>query len=121
MIDAGALLQRCTRDSFGCLLWGGAKADGYGVINIDGKTAYMHRLAYEDAHGPIPDGYEVDHECRRRNCCALAHLVLVTRAENERRKRWRNRVKQRECRLGHDLRLWGMVTPEGGRVCRQCR
>jgi hypothetical protein len=47
-------------------------------------------------------------------------LQLAQRSENEKRKSWRYRAKRTTCPKGHDLKLHGVVTPEGGRVCRQC-
>lgn len=107
-----------TRDLiFGCELADGRKdREGYA---FHGKTrAHLH--AWISHHGAIADGMEVDHLCRRRNCCALHHLELVTRSENEKRKSWRYRARRTTCPKGHALSLHGIVTPEGGRVCRQC-
>lgn len=38
-----------------------------------------HRLVWEKAHGPIPEGYEVNHMCGNRACCNLEHLELLDR------------------------------------------
>lgn len=91
-------------------------ADGYAY---HGKSR-AHIVAYERENGPVPDDRELDHLCRRRNCIALHHLELVTRAENERRKSWRYRVRRTRCPRGHDLERNRVVTPESGIVCRQC-
>ncbi len=79
-----------------------------------------HLVAWIAVHGPIADGLELDHLCRRRNCRALHHLELVTRAENEKRKSWRYRVRRKLCPRGHELERHRVVTPEHGIVCRQC-
>lgn len=61
-----------------CLIWTGAtSSNGYGVVDIHGVTRSTHRLAYESAHGAIPDGYHVDHLCKVRSCCNAAHLEAV--------------------------------------------
>ena len=102
---------------FGCdLVTTRLDRDGYAY---HGKSR-AHVVAWINVHGPLPDGMEIDHLCRRRNCRALAHLEMVTRSENERRKSWRHRVKRSRCARGHDLSLHGIVTPEGGRICRAC-
>lgn len=103
--------------TFGCIIASGrVDKDGYA---FHGKTrAHIH--AWLEAGRSIPEGMEIDHLCRRRNCKALHHLELVTRSENEKRKNWRYRVRRTTCPQGHDLKLNGAVTPEGGRVCRQC-
>lgn len=102
---------------FGCeLSTARLDRDGYA---FHGRTR-AHLAAWEREHGQIADGMEVDHLCRRRNCVALHHLELVTRSENEKRKNWRYRARRQRCPVGHELSMHGVVTPEGGRVCRQC-
>ena len=102
---------------FGCQLATGRR-DREGYAFHDSTRA--HIAAWTAANGPIADGMELDHLCRRRNCVALHHLELVTRAENEKRKHWRYAVRRVLCPRGHDLKEHGVVTPEGGRVCREC-
>lgn len=102
---------------FGCLLATGRRdKDGYAFM---GSTR-AHIAAWEAERGRIEPGMELDHLCRRRHCKALHHLDLVTRAENEKRKSWRYRARRTHCPAGHELARTGIVTPEGGRVCRQC-
>lgn len=102
---------------FGCeLAQGRADRDGY---VFHGQTrAHIH--AWIAANGSVPDGLVIDHLCRRRNCVALHHLEAVTQSENEKRKSWRYRRRRVKCRAGHELEEHGVVTPEGGVVCRQC-
>lgn len=103
---------------YGCELWTGRlDKDGYGM-HPSGRRA--HLVAYEREHGKVPSGMELEHACRRRRCVCIAHLVPVTRSENERRKSWRYRAKQTKCPRGHDMSTNAMVTPEGGRICRRC-
>lgn len=102
---------------FGCeLVTSRLDRDGYAY---HGRSR-AHLVAWISAHGPIADGLEVDHICRRRRCVALAHLELVTRSENEKRKGWRYRAKRTHCKNGHELANTAMITPEGGRICRTC-
>lgn len=69
----------------GCLVWTGStdgKA-GYGKLKWQGRMQYAHRLAWEDAHGAIPDGLELRHKaCDNPPCIDLAHLAIGTHAEN---------------------------------------
>lgn len=107
---------------FGCLIW-------EGPINSNGYPTYWpaHHLprqaylvAWELENGPIPAGKELDHLCRRRLCVAVPHFELVSRAENQKRKFWHYRSHLAACPKGHDLRVHGRRTPEGGQVCRIC-
>ena len=102
---------------FGCHLADGRKdRDGYAFHG----AARAHIVAWVAVHGPVPQGLELDHICRRRNCIAVHHLEAVTRTENERRKSWSYRARRAKCSRGHDLRTNRVVTPEAGIVCRAC-
>lgn len=74
-----------THNGTPCWIWSGSRVNGYGKICRGGKKHRLHRLVYELFAGPIPDGLELDHLCRRRACCNPAHLEPVTRLENVRR------------------------------------
>lgn len=102
---------------FGCELATGRRdREGYA---FHGATR-AHIAAWTAARGPVPPGLELDHLCRRRNCCALHHLELVTRSENELRKNPRYRIRRQRCPAGHDLNRNRIITPEQGIVCRRC-
>lgn len=105
-----------TPDIFGCIIHPDVDRDGYGRI----KGRLAHYVAWEKVNGPVPEGMELDHACRRRACRRVVHLELVSRSQNEQRKSWAVRARRKVCAKGHDLRINAAVTPEGGRVCRQC-
>lgn len=68
-----------------CLIWQGSLNDrGYGMSSSGGRRL-AHKVQWETVHGPVPDGLELDHLCRQRDCVNPAHLEPVTHAENMRR------------------------------------
>lgn len=66
-----------------CKVWTGALTrNGYGQMRRDGRVQRVHRVAYEENVGPIPEGMDLDHLCRTRACWEFTHLEPVTRREN---------------------------------------
>jgi hypothetical protein len=113
-----------------CKEWAQARdRDGYGLRQYGGKNGKLvrvHRLVWEQANGPIPDGQWVLHKCDNPSCYEVAHLFLGTVADNNRDTAAKGRThgqKQTHCKHGHAF------TPENtylehrpdGRVARRCR
>ncbi len=68
-----------------CWEWNGSRnEDGYGIVKRDGKLRKAHRLAYELAWGPIPDGLLIRHRCDNPPCCRPTHLIPGTKLDNAR-------------------------------------
>lgn len=65
-----------------CVLWQRATSNGYGVVRVAGRRWFVHRLAYEVAHGPLEPGSVVHHTCGNRACFAEEHLQAVTPHDN---------------------------------------
>lgn len=115
----------------GCWLWTGALTTaGYGQTRILGagsKQALVHRLSYEIVHGVIPEGYQIDHLCRVRNCLNPEHLEVVTGRQNTLRGNTRPaaNVAKTHCPAQHPYDETNTVIKPGRygprRVCRTCQ
>lgn len=104
-----------------CWLWTGAlNSRGYGCFAIRGRSQLAHRLSYEDAVGPIPDGLTIDHLCRTKHCVRPSHLEPVTAAENNQRAK----DMVTHCPRGHELAGPNLVAKRNtrtGHLMRNCR
>lgn len=106
----------------GCWTWMGAiGSHGYGSFWLGRKDwTLAHRYSYERLVGPVPDGYELDHLCRNRECVRPDHLEPVTGAENKRRA-MAVRPLVTECRHGHAYDDDNtVINSKGYRECRTC-
>ncbi len=107
-----------------CWLWTASKSDnGYGKFDIDGRRLMAHRVAYMFEVGPIPDGFQIDHLCRVRDCVRPDHLEAVTQYVNNMRSESvsAQAARQTQCIHGHDFTTANTyVTPDGRRQCRTC-
>jgi len=103
----------------GCWVWTATGvANGYGTIDVDGRHALAHRVAYELFVGEIPAGLDLDHLCRNRRCVNPAHLEPVTRSENLRRG-----FEARGCKNGHPFSdtAFSIVRRADGGTERRCK
>ncbi len=98
--------------------------NGYGKVRFEGRGYLAHRVTYEHFIGPIPEGHQIDHLCRVRNCVRPDHLEAVTSRENTLRGQsptGRNAAKT-HCEKGHPLQGEHLlVRADGYRACRTCR
>jgi hypothetical protein len=131
-----------------CWLWQGrVEPGGHGQVTRGGKVYRVHRLAWEETYGLVPEGHTVAHVCGAPACCNPAHLTLSTTAELRKSEvtPWQERlVKQPDgcwifqgslnndgyAQIRHDGRTvrlhrlaWEAVNgpiPKGMRVCHSC-
>ncbi len=107
----------------GCWLWNGCTSYGYGMFYAGSKLRRAHRVSYETLIGPIPDGLQIDHLCRVRNCVNPAHLEPVTNRENSLRGIGPTAINARAvvCKFGHRFTDENTYRDRRGRECRTCR
>lgn len=87
--------ERVTEGANGCLLWTGAvNSRGYGCVMRCAHGYLAHRIAYADAVGPIPAGYQIHHRCRTRLCVNPLHLEAISPREHQRLDRTKLNVEQ---------------------------
>lgn len=107
-----------------CWIWTASlNAQGYGQVRRLGRNYGCHRVAYLLTHGSIPEGMQLDHLCRVRECVNPAHLEPVTNQENARRSpiMGRGQTYKTHCPQGHPYDEGNTyITPQGKRRCRQC-
>lgn len=133
MMETEDRFWRKVEKTDGCWLWRGMLShNGYGrfVISFEPRPSRRqtriaaHRFALQLTGVVIPEGMEVDHLCKTRNCVRADHLEVVTGNENIRRSNSIAGVNSRKthCIRQHPLDGGNLyVTPNGRRQCRTCR
>lgn len=94
-----------------CILWPQpGRRNGYGETFRDGKVLYAHRLAWEEAHGPIADGLTIHHRCEVRACINTKHMELLRRDDHA-GALGHGKLTREEAREIRDLAEAGLKTP----------
>lgn len=113
------------------MLYAGGLSSGYGQVTSgsrrDGtlKNNLAHRVVYEEVVGRIPEGMQLDHLCRVRNCVNPEHLRPVTIKENVLAlgslSLPRLNLDKTHCPQGHAYDDANTIKWRGERACRACR
>ena len=112
----------------GCWIWiGGRTTAGYGLLWVDGKLQYTHRLSWMWLVGPIPDAYVIDHDhpvrgCGNPSCVNPDHLQAVPEQVNLWRKRELkadNTSGERGIRWDAARKKWSVEVSRGGKRFRR--
>lgn len=111
-----------------CWVWTASKSPkGYGKIGIKNVPRLAHRVSYELANGPIPDGLMVCHNCPDGDnpaCVNPAHLFLGTNTDNVQDMIKKGRAPfqaKTHCVNGHELTPDNIYSLGNSRECRTCR
>lgn len=116
---ADRLAYYSVRTEAGCLVWTGSKDGrlGYGKLRWNGPMRYAHRLAWELANGPVPEGLVLRHTCDNPPCIEITHLLLGTQTDNVADCFARGRQSERSGEANNSARLtWTAV-----RLIREAR
>lgn len=120
---ASSFWARASRTD-GCWIWLWlVDRKGYGRVRYQGRQTKAHRLAYELAVGPIPDGAFVLHSCDNPSCVNPCHLSLGDHAENMRHRAERRRhasSRATHCPQGHSYSAENTYSYPQGRRCKTC-
>lgn len=116
-VDARSGCWLCTRS---------LNTPGYAHMIVGGRVTSGHRVMYEASRRcKIPQGYQIDHLCRTRNCVNPAHLRCVTGGDNTRAGNNAQRDKT-TCDRGHafteeNTRRYKTRDGYNARKCRACQ
>lgn len=129
------LERRLVRQPNGCLEWQGSRLPkGYGQIGVKGMPRLTHRVAWELANGPIPDGLNVLHHCDNPPCGETEPSeeypetgdLLGTQGDNMADKTAKGRGRcgnagKTHCIRNHEFTAENTyLSPAGKRECRTC-
>lgn len=110
---------------FGCWDWQACTRGGYGRFSLHGANTLAHRFAYQEVHGTIPEGQELDHLCQNKACVNPVHLQAVPHRVNILRGGNFAAIKaaQTHCKRGHEFTTSNTIFRREyrNRECRQCK
>lgn len=108
ILSPGDVFDSRVEKTDGCWIWKGTtNGYGYGIILMPGEIQVRaHRFSFERSIGPIPTGMVVRHTCDNPPCVRPEHLILGTKADN-------NRDTAKRRRHNYGLAHWnGRLSPD---------
>jgi hypothetical protein len=109
-LEGGTLIDRFNskwkeNKETGCHEWTAQKkTQGYGRFCFEGKRVGAHRVAWQLANGPIPDGLQLHHKCGNKGCVNPDHLEMVTQKQNMMKPDGGAALMIRQGKLAADIR-----------------
>jgi len=102
----------------GCWAWSGTITNGYAVIGIHSKPAYVHRISYYLKHGVWPN--ITRHRCGDRSCVNPDHLLSGNHKDNANdavEDGTNHQIYKKTCPFGHP---YTRNQKKNRRECRVC-
>jgi hypothetical protein len=93
-----------------CAIGQHLQGNGYARVKTPEGRRLAHRWAWEQAHGPIPEGMHIHHLCGTRACVNVEHMELVSIHEH-------GRLHPRPRKCDHPERT---TLPSGRGYCPVC-
>lgn len=67
-----------------CWIWTANSLNGYGRLKVNGEMVWAHRMSWQFAHGEVPAGMFVLHQCDNPPCVNPDHLFIGSKLDNAR-------------------------------------
>ena len=81
------------------------------------KVVYVHRMVWEEIHGPIPKGMQIHHINGKKDDNRIENLALVSNAENMRKPdkfgKGYTILKRKTRPYYANRKVWGVTTSLG--------
>lgn len=118
-------MRHVFKSETGCWEWTGyLDKRGYGYFNtgVNKVPMHAHRWLWIHLNGPVPEGWHVDHLCRRRSCVNPAHMEPVPAKVNTLRGDGpcARHARKTHCIRGHEFTPENTKIVKNGRACIAC-